>query len=151
MTISAALVYKNSVRKIRFDCLTTRPISSFKARTFLGLLTYTNDLRVPQWKKSKGLKSHDLVDHWWSPLREMRQSFQIKSFHVFMYIWGFRARQHLRSLALVTKWWGILMMATVGMFMIIKTIQNNPTNKNLRSDWKQARFLNDPIHQHITL
>ena len=31
--------------------------------------------------------------------------------YVFMYIWGFRARQHLRSLAPVMKWWLMIMMA----------------------------------------
>ena len=47
MTTSAALVCKNSVREIRYDCLTTRRISSIKQQIFRDLLTYTNDLRVP--------------------------------------------------------------------------------------------------------
>ena len=50
---SAALVGKNSVREIRYDCLTTRRISSSKARIFLSLLTYTIDLSVPQRKNQK--------------------------------------------------------------------------------------------------
>ena len=35
--------------------------------------------------------------------------------------------------------------ATTGMFGDIETIENNPTNKNLQSDWKPVRLLNDPI------
>ena len=58
MTTSAALVCKNSVREIRYDCLTIRRISSVKARIFLSLLEYTNDLRVLQGK-IKRVKSHD--------------------------------------------------------------------------------------------
>ena len=50
MTTSAALACKDSVREIRDDCLTICQISSFKSRMFRGLLTYTNDLRVPQRK-----------------------------------------------------------------------------------------------------
>ena len=42
---------QDSVREIHYEFLTNRRISSFKARTFLGLLTYTNDLRVPKKKK----------------------------------------------------------------------------------------------------
>ena len=41
MTTSATLVWENSLHEIRYDCLTTRRISSFKARNFLDLLTYT--------------------------------------------------------------------------------------------------------------
>ena len=52
----------NSVREIRDDCLTTRPISSFKSRMFRGLFTYTNDLRVHKGKNIKRVKSHDF---WW--------------------------------------------------------------------------------------
>ena len=63
MATFAALVCKNSVREIRYDCLTTSGISSFKSLIFRGLLTYTNDLRVPQRNKSQGVKSHDLGDH----------------------------------------------------------------------------------------
>ena len=63
MTTSAALVCKNSVREIRYDCLTTCRISCYKSRIFRGLLTYPKDLRVPQEKKIKGVKSHDLGGH----------------------------------------------------------------------------------------
>ena len=40
--------------------------------------------------------------------------------------------------------------ATIEMFMYIETIQNNPTNKNLASDWKPVLFLNDPLLWYIT-
>ena len=53
MSTFAALVCKNSVLEIRYDCLTTRRISSFKSRIFRGLLTYTNDLIVPQGKNQE--------------------------------------------------------------------------------------------------
>ena len=46
MTTSAALTCKNSVREIRYDCLTTRQISSFKSQMFRGLVTITNDLTL---------------------------------------------------------------------------------------------------------
>ena len=63
MTTSAALVSlcKNSVREIRYDYLTARRISSFKSRIFRGLLTYTNELRVPQGKNHKELSHMTLV------------------------------------------------------------------------------------------
>ena len=52
---------------------TIRRSSFFKSRMFRGLLTYTDDLRVPQRKKkSHRVKSHDLGGHWWSPLRSWR-------------------------------------------------------------------------------
>ena len=59
------LVCKNSAREIRYDCLTTRRISSFKSRISLGLFIHrpTNDLRVTQRKKSQGVKSHDSSGH----------------------------------------------------------------------------------------
>ena len=50
MTTSAGLVCNNFVREIRYDCLTARRISSLESRIIQGLLTYTNDLRVPQEK-----------------------------------------------------------------------------------------------------
>ena len=53
MTTFAALECKNSVYEIRYDCLTTRGISSFKSRIFRGLWTYTNDLRIPHEKNQK--------------------------------------------------------------------------------------------------
>ena len=53
MTTSTALVCKNSIREIRYDCLTTNRIFSFKSWTFRGLLTYTNDLREPQGKNQE--------------------------------------------------------------------------------------------------
>ena len=52
---------KNSVHEIRYDCLTARRISSFKSWIFQGLLTYTNDLRVPQRKNHKELSHMSLV------------------------------------------------------------------------------------------
>ena len=62
MTTSAVLVCKSFVREVHYDCLTTRQISSCKTRIFLGLLTYTNDLREPQGKKkSKELSDMTLV------------------------------------------------------------------------------------------
>ena len=61
MITSAALVCKNSVREIRYDCLTTRRISSFTLRNVGGLLTYTNGLGVPQGKKSRELSHMTLV------------------------------------------------------------------------------------------
>ena len=58
MTTSAALACKNYVREIFQDCLTTPRISFFKSRMFRVLLTYTNDLRVPQRKKNHKELSH---------------------------------------------------------------------------------------------
>ena len=37
----------------------------------------------------------------------------------------------------------------IGMFRDTETIQNNLTNKNLPSDWKPARLLNDPIQDAL--
>ena len=51
-------VMQNSVREIRYDCLTTRPISSCKSRIFRSLSTYTSDLRVPTPKKKSQGVSH---------------------------------------------------------------------------------------------
>ncbi|KAJ4437057.1 hypothetical protein ANN_17192 [Periplaneta americana] len=70
MAPSTALACKNSVREIRYDCLTNFYLDFadnssnflFNSRMFRGL--YTNDLRLPHRKKSLGVKS---------PLREMRR------------------------------------------------------------------------------
>ena len=61
MTISATQTYKNSVREIQYDCLATRRISSFKARIFLGLLTYTKWFKSTLRKKSRELSVMTLM------------------------------------------------------------------------------------------